>query len=88
MEGYELKKAGMKNCSSYYFDDIITIEDLVFIIFYWMKNQMKMFWFMTFLTLIGVKLLCIRFGKTNGFIRVYNRSRYLVLFGPGKYDVI
>lgn len=43
---------------------------------------------MTFLTLIGVKLLCIRFGKTNGFIRVYNRSRYLVLFGPGKYDVI
>ena len=26
--------------------------------------------------------------KTNGFIRVYNGTRYLVLFGPEKYDAI
>ena len=39
-------------------------------------------------TLIGTNLLCIRFDKTDGFIRVYNGTRYLVLFGDEKYDLI
>ena len=39
-------------------------------------------------TLIGAKLLRIRFEKINGFIRVYDQTRYLVLFGPEKYDTI
>ena len=30
----------------------------------------------------------IRFNKIDGFIRVYGRTRYLVLFGPKKYDDI
>ena len=30
----------------------------------------------------------ISFDKINGFIRVYNGTRYLVLFGDGKYDFI
>ena len=45
---------------------------------------------MTFHTkiLIGVKPLRIRFNKINGFFRIYNRTRYLVLFGDRKFDFI
>ena len=39
-------------------------------------------------TLTGEKLFRVRFDKINGFIRVYDGTRYLVLFGPEKYDVI
>ena len=38
--------------------------------------------------LIGVKLLHIRFGLIDRFIRTYDGTRYLVLFGPGKSDAI
>ena len=38
--------------------------------------------------MIGAKLLRVRFDKVGGFIRVYNRTSYLVLFGTRKYDVI
>ena len=33
-------------------------------------------------------LLCIKFGKLDGFITDYDRTKYLVLFSPEKYDVI
>ena len=39
-------------------------------------------------TLIGTKPLFIRFDKMNGFIRVYDGTRYLVLFKHEKYYVI
>ena len=39
-------------------------------------------------TLIAQKHLYIRFDKIDGFIRIYDGTRYLVLFGPGKYDAI
>ena len=39
-------------------------------------------------TLIGPKPLCIRFNILDGFIRIYDRSRYSVLLGPEKYDAI
>ena len=39
-------------------------------------------------TLIGSKPLWIRFHKIDGFIRVYGNTKYLVLFGSGKYDLI
>ena len=34
------------------------------------------------------KPLCIRFDKIDGFIRVYDWKRYLVLFGSKNYDSI
>ena len=37
--------------------------------------------------MIHAKHLCIRFGKINGFIRVYRGTRYLVLFGGEKYGL-
>ena len=42
----------------------------------------------SFKTLIGAKLLGIKFDKVYGFIRVYDGNRYLVLFRPEKYDAI
>ena len=55
-----------------------------------MKNHMKIFWFynISFKTLIASKPLCIRFNKVNQFIRVYDRTRYLVLFALEEYDAI
>ena len=38
--------------------------------------------------LIGAKTLCIKFDKIDRLIRVYNGTRYLVLFAPEKYDAI
>ena len=34
------------------------------------------------------KPLAIRIDKIDGFIRVYDGTRYLVLFGSEKYDFI
>ena len=34
--------------------------------------------------MIGANPLGILFNKVEGFIRIYDGSRYLVLFGPGK----
>ena len=36
--------------------------------------------------MVGAKVLRIRFDKINRFIRVYDGTRYLVLFGSKKYD--
>ena len=36
-------------------------------------------------SLIDCKPLCIRFIKSDEFIRIYDRTRYLVLFGKAKY---
>ena len=35
-----------------------------------------------------MKFVHIRFNKIDGFVRVYDRTRCLVLFGPKKYDDI
>ena len=39
-------------------------------------------------SLTGAKPLRIRFNKIDWFIRVYDGTRYLALFGSGKYDLI
>ena len=38
--------------------------------------------------LIGSKPLHVRFNKMDGFIRFYDATRYLTLFGSEKYDTI
>ena len=47
-----------------------------------MKNHMKIVY------IFHAKPLRIRLDKINGFIRIYEGTRCLVLFGPGKYDTI
>ena len=39
-------------------------------------------------TFMGAKPLRIMFDKIDGFITTYNGIRYLVLFGPERYDTI
>ena len=39
-------------------------------------------------TWVGAKALLIGFDNVDGFIRVYDGTRYLVLFYQEKYDVI
>ena len=37
---------------------------------------------------MGTKPLRIRFDKIDGFIKIYDGTRYLVSFGPERYDAI
>ena len=55
-----------------------------------MKNYTRiiLFYEISYNTLTGAKPLRTRFDKVDGFARVYDGSRYLVLFGPEKYDAI
>ena len=43
---------------------------------------------MSYKTLLGSKLLRVRFNKIDGFLRIYDGTRYLTLFATEKYDVI
>ena len=43
---------------------------------------------MSYKNLIGSKPLRIKFDKIDGFIRIYDGTGYLTLFGFEKYDAI
>ena len=83
MENNELKKS-IKNFMCYYFDDTIKFKDFVFDNILLDKKSYEDILGddILYKTLIGTKTLRIRFNNKYGFIRVYDRSRCLVLFGP------
>ena len=80
----------IKNCTCYYFDEIIKIEGFDFDNILLDERSYKNILIYGILckNLIGAKPLRIMFNKVDEFIRVYDGTRYLVLFGPEKYDVI
>ena len=80
----------IKNRTCYYFDDMIKIEDFDFdnILLDGRSWENILIYNISYKILIGSKLLRIRFDKVNGFIRAYDGTRYLVLFGTEKYDAI
>ena len=82
----ELKEIDNKNCVCYYFDDIINIEDfnLDNILTDEKSHENILVYSISYKILIDTKALCIRFNKIDGFIRVYNGTRYLVLFESEK----
>ena len=80
----KLKEIDIKNCTCYYFNNIIKIEDFDFDNVKSYKNILVHD--ISYKTLIGAKPFDIRFDKRNEFIRVYNGARYLVLFRLEKYD--
>ena len=89
MENNELKKVCVKNRMCYYFDDITEIEDFDFDILLDEKScENILVYDVSYNILIDRKPLCIRFNKVDGFIIVYDGTRYLVLFGPEKSDTI
>ena len=87
---YELKEIYIKNFTCYYFDDIIKFEDFDFdnILINGKSYKNTLTYNFSYKILIGAKTLRIRFDKINGSISIYDESRYLVLLGPKKYDLI
>ena len=75
----------------YYSDDIIKIEDFDFDNILTDEKSYKniLTYNISYKSLIDSnKPLPIRFDKTDGFIKVYDGTRYLALFGIEKYDLI
>ena len=74
----------------YYSDDIIKIEDYNFdnILIDEKPYENISVYNISYKTLIGAKPLRIRSDKVKGFIRVYDGTKYLVLFSSEKYDAI
>ena len=70
----------------------LSLQILILIIFWWTKNHTRVFHNtvhnISHKILIGAKLLCTRFDKIDEFIRFYDGTKYLVLFGAKKYDFI
>ena len=77
-----LKKVSIKNCERYYFNDIIKFEDFDFdnILLDEKSYENLLLYDTLYKTLIHAKPLRNMFGKVDGFIRVYDRTIYLVLF--------
>ena len=90
MEYNELKKVCIKNCTCYYINDIIKLEDfdLDNILIDEKSQENILIYDISYKTLIGSKPLRIRFNKINGITRIYDGSRYLSLPGTENYDVI
>ena len=86
----ELKDIDIKNRTCYYFDDIIKIEDfhLDNILIDQKSYENILVHNISYKSLIDSKPLRIRFNKIDGFIRVYDGTKYLVLFRCEKYDFI
>ena len=90
MEDNELKKVCIKNCTCYYFDHIVKLEDLDLdnILIDEKSNENILIYEISYKTLTGSKPLHIRFDKIDRIIRIYDGTRYLTLFGTKKYDAI
>ena len=85
-----MKKNSIKNCTCFYFDGIVRLEhfDLNNILIDNKSYKNILVYNISHKTLIGVKPLRISFDKIDGFIKVYDGTRYLVLFGAEKCDSI
>ena len=88
----ELKETDIKNHTCYYFDDIIKaihnncndilLEEKLY------KENCKNIYDISYKTSTGGKPLCIRYDEIDGFIKIQDRIRYLVLFDCGWFDKI
>ena len=79
----ELKEIDIKDCIWYYFNDIIKTEDFDFdnILIDEKSYENILVDNISNKSLIESKPLRIRFDKIDEVIRVYDGTRYLVLFG-------
>ena len=74
----------------YYFDDIIKFEDFDsnYTLIDEKSHENILIYNISYNTLIGAKSLHIRLYKIDGFIIIYDGTRYLVLFGSEKRDAV
>ena len=68
------------------FDDTVKLEDFGIdnILIDYKSYENILIYDISVQTLIDPQLLGIRFGKIDGFIRIYNGNRYLTLIGSEK----
>ena len=73
-----------------YFDDIIKLEDfdLSNILTDQKSHKNILIYEISYKTLIGPKPWRIRFNKIDGFIRIYDATIYLTLFGSENYNAV
>ena len=86
----EVKEIDINNHTCYNFNDMIEIKefDINNILIDEKPCQSILVYNISYKSLIDSKPLPIRFDKIDGFIRVYDETRYLVLFGCEKYYYI
>ena len=86
----ELKVINIKIRTCYYFNDTIKIEDfnLHNILTHEKLYENILVYNISYKTLINAKSLHIRFNKIDEFIRLYDGTSHLVLFGSEKYNSI
>ena len=75
----ELKETDVKNCTCYYFHDVIKTEDFDFdknILLDEKSYENILVYSISCKTLSGANPLRIRFNKVDAFIRVYDGTRY------------
>ena len=90
MVNSEFKKVCIENRTCYYFYDIIKLEDFDLDNILLDKKSYKniLIYSISYKTLIDSEPLHIRFFKIDGFISIYDGTRYLTLFISEKYDAI
>ena len=86
----KFKETDIENHTCFYFNDIVKIEyfDLDNILIDEISYGNISVYNTSYKSLIDSKPLHLRFDKIDGFIRVHDRTRYLVLFGSEKDDSI
>ena len=85
MENNEFKKVCIKNHTCYYSDDIIKLEDFDHDkVLKDEKSHENIFIYKALL----IQNLCALVFKIDGFITIYDGTRYLTLLGSEKYDAI
>ena len=86
----KFKETDIENHTCFYFNDIVKIEyfDLDNILIDEISYGNISVYNTSYKSFIDSKPLHLRFDKIDGFIRVHDRTRYLVLFGSEKDDSI
>ena len=86
----ELKENDIENQTRYYFDNIIKIQNFDFnnILVDQKSYENILIYNISYKTLVSEKPLRISFDKVDGFIIVYDGTRYLVLFSHEKHGII
>ena len=89
----ELKEIDIKNRLCYYFDDVIRYIDVIFNNILLDKKSYKkckniLIYDISYELFMGAKPLLIRFDKIDGFIKIGDGIRYLVLRNYERYNVI
>ena len=86
----KLKEIDIKNCTCYYFDDITKIQgfEIDNILIDEKSYENILVYNISYKLLFNSSPLRFRFDKIDAFIRVYDVTSYLELFGSEKYDFI